>query len=398
MFENLLPGGIADFFPDFFSGDDDGGDAAASLNLSNLANFVSVAPGGQILGDVNGDVTQASNGSTIDQSVANNFTNLVSNIVNDNSTNIEGSFNTNNIDNSVRNNINVDNSQRSELVNNINDSFNSTEITNRFSTTNVTNIADSTFIEDSNLLGSFTDIVNVAAQGGNSGDFVDGNDQNNLIELRPQDAQQTGGLRALSGDDEVIGTSGRDVANGNRGSDRLVGGGGEDFLRGGRDADNIDGGNDGDIVNGNRGDDVVRGGGGDDIVRGGADNDFLYGNEGNDVLIGDRGFDVCYGGGGADDFILNPSVSPTENAGQADWIADFNAADGDRIGLAGVENIEQISAGDVDVNSDGIRDTALIGSNNQVLGVALGVNAETFNVQDSVFVVGAQDSVINTIG
>jgi Ca2+-binding RTX toxin-like protein len=394
LFEDLIPGGVADFLPDFLgSEEEEGDDAAPSLNLSN-ANFLSLGPGGQILGPVN----QATGGSTIDNSVANNFTNVVSNIITDNSTNISGSFNTDNSDNSVRNNINVDNSVRSELVNNIQDSFNSTNISNRLSTTNVSNIADSTFIEDSNLLGTFTDIVNVAAQGGASSNFADANDESNLIELRPEDAQQAGGLRGLGGNDQILGTSGRDVANGNQGDDSLVGGGGEDFLRGGQSADVVDGGADADIVNGNRGDDIVRGGAGDDVVRGGADNDYLYGNEGNDVLTGDRGYDVCYGGGGSDDFILNPSVDRTENAGQADWIADFNVADGDRIGLAGVENIEQISAGDVDVNQDGISDTALIGSNNEVLGVALGINASEFNVQDSVFVVGAQDSTINTIG
>ena len=46
----------------------------------------------------------------------------------------------------------------------------------------------------------------------------------------------------------------------------------------------------------------------------------------DDYLSGDRGADILFGGRGADKFAFGPN-------GGADWIADFNIAEGDKIVL-----------------------------------------------------------------
>ena len=138
------------------------------------------------------------------------------------------------------------------------------------------------------------------------------------------------GLRALDGNDTVIGSVGSDNFNGNRGEDSLTGGAGNDTVRGGRDNDNVFGNEGNDLVNGNRGIDNVDGGSGDDTVRGGMDNDVLLGGAGNDLLTGDFGVDALIGNSGSDIFVLRTEIAGAANA---DALLDVNVAEGDRIGL-----------------------------------------------------------------
>jgi Ca2+-binding RTX toxin-like protein len=130
---------------------------------------------------------------------------------------------------------------------------------------------------------------------------------------------------ALDGDDVVYGGPGADDANGNVGQDVVHGDEGPDIVRGGKGADTIygDAGDD-PHVNGNIGNDIVYGGLGNDTVYGGQDQDTLYGDAGVDLLSGDLGNDVLYGGAGGDHFVLRAG-------GGIDWVADFKAAEGDRI-------------------------------------------------------------------
>lgn len=132
---------------------------------------------------------------------------------------------------------------------------------------------------------------------------------------------------ALDGSDTVYGDGGNDDVNGNVGADLVHGGSGNDSVRGGKDNDTVfgDDGDDG-HVNGNIGDDVVSGGNGNDTVYGGQGQDTLHGDVGNDVLAGDLGLDILFGDAGADRFVLR-------SGSQADWVADFKAAEGDRIQL-----------------------------------------------------------------
>ena len=78
-----------------------------------------------------------------------------------------------------------------------------------------------------------------------------------------------------------------------------------------------------DTINGFGGDDTLLGGGGHDIIRGGF---------GSDWINGGTGWDTLTGGVGNDTFaFLKHDSGP--NYWQADVITDFNAAEGDRIGL-----------------------------------------------------------------
>ena len=162
-------------------------------------------------------------------------------------------------------------------------------------------------------------------------DLTEDDDDRNLI-INELDSF-SGGLRALSGDDTVIGSSSSEVMNGNRGFDRLFGRGGNDTLRGGRDRDILFGEINNDLLNGNLGDDFVSGGAGQDTLRGGQDDDILVGGDRNDVLIGDYGTDYLIGNQGDDRFVLRTETG--ESLPQlADWLIDFNPND-DRIGLTG---------------------------------------------------------------
>ncbi|MEG4587426.1 calcium-binding protein [Microcoleus sp. MOSTC5] len=159
-----------------------------------------------------------------------------------------------------------------------------------------------------------------------------------------------GGLRALAGNDFVRGSGGAELMNGNSGIDTLIGGCGNDTIRGGQDFDILYGECANDLVSGDQGDDYAYGGTGNDFIRGGKGNDALVGDSGNDTLIGDAGIDRVWGKEGADLFVIKreagatsreigsdqpPSV-PNFNTEEvpADFILDYNPAQGDVIGLA----------------------------------------------------------------
>jgi hypothetical protein len=157
----------------------------------------------------------------------------------------------------------------------------------------------------------------------------------------PDDVQLTpgllagyaGGLRALDGNDTVIGSSDSELVNGNAGKDVLFGGEGADFLQGGQDEDRVYGDSGGDTLNGNRGKDLVDGGAGNDFLRGGRDDDLLIGAQGNDTLIGDLGKDVLTGGSDSDIFVLRADAAAAKS-NETDIIIDFDKVN-DRIGLTG---------------------------------------------------------------
>ncbi|HTK35009.1 MAG TPA: hypothetical protein VL358_06930 [Caulobacteraceae bacterium] len=160
---------------------------------------------------------------------------------------------------------------------------------------------------------------------GNGGaDAIDGGSGNNLL----QGGDDNDFIRGLDGDDTVAGGGGNDDVNGNVGNDSVSGEAGNDTVRGGQGDDTVSGG-DGDDghVNGNLGNDIVHGDAGADTVYGGQGNDTIYGDAGADQLSGDLGNDILYGGTGADRFMF-------ARGGGQDWVADFNAAEGDRIVLA----------------------------------------------------------------
>jgi serralysin len=212
------------------------------------------------------------------------------------------------------------------------------------------------------------------------------------------------GLRALSGDDTVVGSADGEIIFGNLGLDRLSGEGGNDSIASGRDNDLISGGDGDDLLAGNIGNDVIEGNAGNDSLFGGQNNDVLVGGAGNDTLSGDFGLDALVGREGQDTFILRADNTATlaqfaGQAGDADILIDFQKAD-DRIALTGglteasltftelkgqpvtitpqvqeVLNLGIITLADLDPNGDGLADATLIGvrGTSQFVGVALNV-------------------------
>ena len=211
------------------------------------------------------------------------------------------------------------------------------------------------------------------------------------------------GLRALDGDDAVLGSSDGETMFGNRGRDTLTGAEGDDVILGGRDDDSIYGGIGNDFVAGNIGNDLVEGGDGDDTLRGGQGSDVLIGGNGNDLMYGDFGIDAQIGGIGSDTFVLRADNTSSfaeiaSLAGDADLLLDFQPGV-DRIGLTdglteadliitdfgtqpvtippevqGLIDEGIISATDLDPDGDGLARVTLVSvSGGDFLGVVLNV-------------------------
>ena len=111
-------------------------------------------------------------------------------------------------------------------------------------------------------------------------------------------------IRAMSGDDYLVGGAsndklygddGNDVIDGSEGSDILDGGPGDDYIIGGA-------GIDADYIFGGFGKDLLGGGGGPDHIYGQDGDDEIRAGHGKDVISGGSGADVLYGGGGGNLF------------------------------------------------------------------------------------------------
>ncbi len=168
-------------------------------------------------------------------------------------------------------------------------------------------------------------------------------------------------IDGLGGDDLIQGLDGNDTLIGGAGDDTLQGGDGVDTLNGGAGNDSILGGETGadlrDVVYAGDGNDTVDGGYGNDELRGDAGNDSLAGGFGADTVIGGAGDDTLTGsawgdeitGGDGADFINGGFGFDRVNGGNdgdrffhlgiadhgADWIQDYNAAEGDILHYGG---------------------------------------------------------------
>jgi Ca2+-binding RTX toxin-like protein len=199
-------------------------------------------------------------------------------------------------------------------------------------------------------------------------------------------AQYPGGLLGTENNDRIIGSSITDVVLAARGADTLEGAAGGDYLLGGKGDDRILGEDANDILTGNQGNDFVLGGVGDDLLRGGKGNDQIFGDDGEDILIGERGTDRLTGGGGSDIFILRTDTGIEEtNASTADWLIDFNASEGDIIGINGGVPIDILTFTPTDVNLDGIADTIIqYTETNEIFGVYTNIFGVVINTQPDI--------------
>lgn len=188
----------------------------------------------------------------------------------------------------------------------------------------------STMIQDPNQLNTMINRVNLSNFPLKTLRLTQGPD---TYQITTQDSQQySGGVNGLAGNDLITGSDSNDIISGSQGNDTLNGGAGDDLLRGGKGDDSLLGGVGNDILNGGQGNDILDGGVGNDFLRGGQGNDQLIGGDGNDILIGDAGADTLTGGAGADAFILGLDKGG-KVIGGPDVITDFNASEGDRVGI-----------------------------------------------------------------
>ena len=121
------------------------------------------------------------------------------------------------------------------------------------------------------------------------------------------------------GNDTLNGGDGFDTLSGGDGRDILIGGNGDDILIGGTSIDDLR-----DVIYGGDGNDTINGGAGNDVMTGSAFGDEIHGGDGNDFVNGGFGHDRVNGGAGADKFY---HLGIFDHG--ADWIQDYNAADGD---------------------------------------------------------------------
>ena len=216
--------------------------------------------------------------------------------------------------------------------------------------------------------------------------FLVGGAGEDTLELNAgQLANARNGYSGVGGNDTITGTGSDDVISGGSGNDVINGLGGNDYLRGLADNDVIDGGAGIDAVNGNAGNDTVSGGAGNDFVRGGQGNDVLSGGDGVDILTGDLGSDQLTGNAGADVFVLRADDTAAD-AAAADVILDFSVAQGDRIGLAGVSALSELS-----LTASGANVT-IQNTSNAFLGVVN--NASVADVQGALIFTGASESAL----
>ncbi len=225
----------------------------------------------------------------------------------------------------------------------------------------------------------FGEIGNDNLNGGAGNDSLYGQDGNDILEGGTGIDYMVGGtgndtLYGQDGDDKLFGETGNDTLVGGTGHDTMYGQDGTDTLFGEVGNDTLYGGNDNDTLYGQDGDDTVIGELGDDTLVGGSGNDTLrgvegvdtlFGEAGNDTLIGGIGNDRLYGqdnedtlfgeagldtidGGAGGDFIIGGADADNltggagsdnfyydSRVGAADFIYDFDRAQGDKFVLSG---------------------------------------------------------------
>ncbi len=101
--------------------------------------------------------------------------------------------------------------------------------------------------------------------------------------------------------------------------------------------DTVRGGNGRDVLSGRGGSDTILGQGGSDLLFGGSGIDILSGGNGADRLVGGAGRDTMIGGNGRDTFVFS-KLAHVRN----DRIRDFDAGQGDRIAINGIDAREDI--------------------------------------------------------
>ena len=195
--------------------------------------------------------------------------------------------------------------------------------------------------------------------------FSDGHGGSDTISTDFEEVYGSSGGEWITGQNSVNnvlhGGGGNDTIDGNNGDDILEGGAGNDNVYGGGNTDtatyenaaagvtvNISSGasNDGDggsdtfnsieNVIGSQFGDTITGDGNANILKGLGGNDTISAGNGNDILYGGAGTDSLTGGSNADTFVFEIASAFSNQ----DTIADFSTAQGDKIDIHDVIDVE----------------------------------------------------------
>ena len=154
------------------------------------------------------------------------------------------------------------------------------------------------------------------------------------------------------GNDILVGNGGDDAINGEVGDDRVEGGAGNDRLGGAAGVDTIFGGDGNDSIDAGADNDTVSGDAGDDRIYGGTGDDTLDGGDGNDTLEGAAGADRLVGGAGSDTAVyISSAVGVSVNLATGTGAGGGSDAEGDT--LTGIENLLGSNQADFLVGDDG---------------------------------------------
>ncbi len=227
-----------------------------------------------------------------------------------------------------------------------------------------------------------------------------------------------------SGDDQLFGGAGSDILNGNDGDDQLFGGAGRDNLNGGSGNDTLDGGDDGDLdlLQGGLGDDVIFVNGLHDVP---LERDFgAYATDDDLVVIRQGYADELPNGLTSSTFVFADNLGaplPTgasgyrqllsngienvrlEGTADHDIFADaldnqLTGNDGDNV-IDGGDGDDQLfgGAGRDSLSGGGGDDELRGGSGDDVIAGGLGRDELYGDAGDDVFVIGLNDSAIDSV-
>jgi Ca2+-binding RTX toxin-like protein len=149
------------------------------------------------------------------------------------------------------------------------------------------------------------------------------------------------GEDTLSRIENIVSGDGDDVIVGSDYANIVQGGDGNDYIYAGDGADSIYGGDGADELGGYLGNDFISGGSGGDFINGEEGDDVIDGGGGADEIFGGDGVDQISGGGGADRFVVQNTDSGV-GASSRDVIDDFNQAQGDKIDLHYLDDLQFI--------------------------------------------------------
>ncbi|MEQ9488229.1 MAG: type I secretion C-terminal target domain-containing protein [Alphaproteobacteria bacterium] len=239
----------------------------------------------------------------------------------------------------------------------------------------------------------FADDGNDVIDGGDGTDTIDFSNADSGVTLDFANGTVTGGSDndTISNVENAVGSDHADTLTGDDNDNVLQGGGGDDTLDGGAGNDTVSyedasGSVTVDLANG-----TVTGADGNDIVSnfenvtGSAHADTIIGDGGDNIINGGGGADNLTGGGGADTFKFSLLD------GAADTITDFSIADGDKLDVSDLVNVE-----DNDAISNFVRITE-DDSGNSVVQVDTSGSGEDANFEDVAVLEGVTGLDINDV-